>query len=100
MALGLQPPAGVHRHRTADTCHLSLDKLVAPEPLGKAKIFIADQFNSREEIVNFGDVDVNGVCGAACFNSKRDRVLVVTGHPVLGSSPTRQVRADRSDVWH
>src|SRR5215216_6865739 len=41
MALCLKAPARVHRQRTADTCHLSLDKLVAPEPLGKAQIFIA-----------------------------------------------------------
>ncbi|MCW2628391.1 MAG: hypothetical protein JWR48_5113 [Mycobacterium sp.] len=60
MALGLHAPAGVYRQRTADTCHFSLDKLVAPESLGKAEIFIADQFDSREEIVNFGDVDVGG----------------------------------------
>ena len=66
MALGLQPSAGVHRQRTPDTCHLSLDKLVAPEPLGKANIFIADSFNSREEIVNFSDVA--DICGRAAGN--------------------------------
>src|SRR5947209_6715729 len=58
MALGLQSPAGVYRQRTANTCHFSLDKLVAPESLGKPEIFIADQLDSREEIVNFADVDV------------------------------------------
>jgi hypothetical protein len=62
-ALGVQPSAGIHRQRTTDTCHLSLDKLVAPEPLGKANTFIAVFVDSREGNVNFSRVDV-GVCRA------------------------------------
>src|ERR1700687_5822310 len=91
MALGLEPPAGVYRQRTADTCHFSLDKLVAPESLGKAQIFIADQFDSREEIVHFGDVDVGG-CHACpgknllgCTGRRRKRChvwLVLMRHRV------------------
>ena len=100
MALGLQPSAEVHRQPTADTCHLSLDKLVAPEPLGKANTFIADFVNSREGNVNFSDVDVGGVCGAACFDSTSAGVLVVAEHPVLRCSATPQVSAVGRKVGH
>ena len=38
--------------------------------------------------------------GTAGLDGKGDRVLVVTGHPVSGRTPTRQVSADRRDVGH
>jgi len=85
MAFGLKSPAGVYRQGTADTCHFSLDKLVGPESLGKAEIFIADQFNSREEIVNFGAG--GNQRGTACLDGEGDRVLVVTGQPGVGARP-------------
>jgi hypothetical protein len=78
LALGLHPSAGLHRQRSTNTRHLSLDKLVAPEPLGKAKTFIADSVNSREETVNFSDVDVSGICGAPASPA---RVLVFSSSP-------------------
>src|ERR1700736_634811 len=97
MPLGLWAPAGVYRQRTADTCHFSLDKLVAPESLGKAEIFIADQFDSREEIVNFGDVDIGGchachrkrLLGGTCCRRKRCHIrLVLMHHRVQSEADT------------
>jgi hypothetical protein len=38
--------------------------------------------------------------GAAGLYREGDRVLVITGHPVLGRAPTRQVSADRRDIGH
>src|SRR5215217_7119682 len=78
LAFGLHPSAGLHRQRSTDTCHLGLDKLVAPEPPGKANTFIADFVSSREGTVNFSDVDVSGICDAPASPA---RVLVSSSSP-------------------
>ena len=44
--------------------------------------------------------DGKGSIAKVGLDGKGDRVLVVTGHPVLGRAPTRQVSADGRDVGH